>query len=258
MSIDYLRHIRDESARFGEVLRAVDPAARVPSCPDWSAADLLWHLTKVQQFWATIVRDRLDAPPADEPERPVGHAELLAAFDAAGAALVGALADTGDDVAVWTWSDDRTAGFVRRRQAHEALIHRLDAELAADAVTDFDPELAADGVDEALRVMFSGPSWGTFRADGPTGRLEVAGGHGAWTFRTGTFTGTAPESGTTYTDEPAVEMLGDDVAATFTISGSARDLDAFLWNRPTVSELQIDGERTDYERFVTVVRTGIE
>ena len=31
----------------------------------------------------------------------------------------------------WTWSTDQTVGFIVRRQAHEALIHRLDAELTA-------------------------------------------------------------------------------------------------------------------------------
>ena len=47
------------------------------------------------------------------------------------------------------WADDKTVGYIRRRQAHEALIHRLDAELTAGAVTPLDPDLAADGV---LRV----------------------------------------------------------------------------------------------------------
>lgn len=41
-----------------------------------------------------------------------------------------------------------------RRQAHEAAIHRVDAELAAgrDPVR-FDPDFAADGVDELLMMM---------------------------------------------------------------------------------------------------------
>ena len=31
----------------------------MPSCPDWNADDLLWHLAEVQWFWATIVRERV-------------------------------------------------------------------------------------------------------------------------------------------------------------------------------------------------------
>ena len=60
----YLDHIRTESARFREVLADCDPAARVPACPDWDAADLLWHLTTVQAFWAKVVSTRPE--PADE------------------------------------------------------------------------------------------------------------------------------------------------------------------------------------------------
>ncbi|WP_238993563.1 hypothetical protein [Nocardioides caldifontis] len=61
------------------------------------------------------------------------------------------------------WAEDRTVGYIRRRQAHEALIHRLDAELTAGTVTALDPTLASDGVDEALDVMFGGcPPWGSF------------------------------------------------------------------------------------------------
>ena len=58
----YLDHIRTESARFREVLTACDPEARVPSCPDWSAADLLWHLATVQRWWAEVVAARPGRP----------------------------------------------------------------------------------------------------------------------------------------------------------------------------------------------------
>src|SRR3954471_10472729 len=83
----YLEHIRRESARFREVLADCDPAARVPSCPDWDAAELLWHLAGVQLFWAKILRHRPHSPGdpeiSEEPEaqRPESYTELLEAFD---------------------------------------------------------------------------------------------------------------------------------------------------------------------------------
>ena len=87
----------------------------------------------MQGFWATIVRTRPrpGGPDAPEPERPASYDALLAAFDAAHAALVAELeaADPADEA--WTWSREQTVGFTIRRQAHEALIHRLDAEQAA-------------------------------------------------------------------------------------------------------------------------------
>src|SRR5512133_2637565 len=129
----YLDHLRRESGRFREVLAACGPEVRVPSCPGWDTSDLLFHLARVQGFWATIVRTR-PAPvdrEAPEPARPSSYDGLLAFFDESHAALVAELerADPADEA--WTWSTEQTVGFTIRRQAHEALIHRLDAELAA-------------------------------------------------------------------------------------------------------------------------------
>jgi hypothetical protein len=57
----------------------------------------------------------------------------------------------------WTLVGTATAGFWARRQAHEAAIHRLDAEharLGGDVPSLlFTPEFAADGVDEFLTRM---------------------------------------------------------------------------------------------------------
>ena len=73
----YLQHIRDESQRFRDVLADCDPRADVPSCPDWRADDLLWHLGEVQHFWTWMVTNRPKGPDAyDDPERPGDHAGL--------------------------------------------------------------------------------------------------------------------------------------------------------------------------------------
>ncbi len=177
MTIDFLAHVRSESARFGELLAGADPAAPVPTCPDWTAADLLWHLAEVQLFWGAIVRERLDSPDAAEaskPDRPDDYRALLELYGRASAELVAALEDTADDVRVWTWFPaDQSAGFVRRRQAHEALIHRFDAELTAGtAAGEVDGALATDGALEVLEWMFGGyPDWAT-----PTSRTVRSGG----------------------------------------------------------------------------------
>ncbi len=59
--IDFDEVLAANSRRFREVLAGVPDATRVPSCPDWSAADLLWHLTEVQSFWHTIVDQGLQS-----------------------------------------------------------------------------------------------------------------------------------------------------------------------------------------------------
>ena len=155
----YLDHIRTESARFRAVLADCDPSARVPTCPDWDAADLLWHLAGVQLFWAKVVRHRPASP--DDPEigeeeaaqRPESYAELLDAFDDYSHALATELERADPEAEAWHWSGDNRVGTSYRRQAHEALIHRIDAELTAGVpVTPLDPALADDGVAEVARA----------------------------------------------------------------------------------------------------------
>jgi uncharacterized protein (TIGR03083 family) len=257
--MDYLAHLRADSERFAQALQASDPAAPVPSCPGWTAADLLWHLGEVQFFWGTIVAERLDEPDAADaakPPRPDDYGELLEFFRASNATLVNALATTPPETAVWTWFDaDQTAGFVRRRQAHEAVIHRLDAELTAGDATDVDAELATDGVAEVLDWMYSGvPSWGTQTVTGPIGRIATTDTGGNWLVRLGTFSGTSPNTGNVYTDEGTITRV-DEGKPTFTVSGAARDLDAWLWNRPTLTDIALDG---DYEQFVEIIRSGVQ
>jgi hypothetical protein len=111
-----------------------------------------------------MVTNRPKGPDAyDDPERPGDHAGLLSFYDRTYLALVDALGAAEPSDEAWTWSQDHTVAFIYRRQAHEALIHRRDAELAAGTITPFPADLAADGVDEVLDVMYGGcPPWGEF------------------------------------------------------------------------------------------------
>jgi uncharacterized protein (TIGR03083 family) len=255
MTIDFLAHLRSESAAFGAALASADPSASVPTCPDWTAADLLWHLAEVQLFWGAIVRDRLDDPDAAEagkPDRPSDYAALLELYRSASAGLADALDGVADDVAVWTWFDaDQTVGFVRRRQAHEALIHRFDAELTAGVPAgDVDSALASDGVLEALEWMYGGyPEWAHYRPTGTVGRLATTDTGTAWLVELGRWGGHSPNTGKDYQDEPALTVVqaGD---PTFSITGTARDLDAWLWHRPTLGEISTDGDAGALEEAI--------
>lgn len=70
--LDFLDHLVRESARSAEAIAAARPGAPVPSCPDWNADDLLWHLGKVQWFWGAVVRERVTGDQAEalKPPRP--------------------------------------------------------------------------------------------------------------------------------------------------------------------------------------------
>jgi uncharacterized protein (TIGR03083 family) len=236
--LDYLAFLAAESHRFVVALAEAEPVTRVPTCPDWDADDLLWHLTEVQWFWGAIVADRLADPSGlpPRPGRPGDRPGLLSAFGAASGRLLEVLTATPPDTACWTWSEDHTAGFVRRRQAHEALIHRVDAELTVGSpVTAADPALAADGVDEVLRISYGNrPEWATVRPDGAPVRLRTTDSGHDWVVRPAQLSGHDPDRDEAVT-EPAVEVLpagaADDVAAT--VESSAWALDLYLWQRPT-------------------------
>lgn len=260
-AVDYLAHLRSESRRFRDVLATCDPSARVPACPDWDAADLLWHLTRVQWFSARTVRTRPAA--ADEgapgPQRPASYDELLVAFDEHSASLVAELeaADPADPA--WTWSSDQSVGFTFRRQAHEALIHRLDAEQTAGAVTPLDAALAADGVAELLGVMFGGiPPWGSWVPDDTCVGVECTDTGHRMLVRTGHFTGTDPDTGTAY-DELALETVLDQTCEPdAVVTGPAAALDAWLWRRGDDRHLHVTGDRAVYDRFRQAVDHPIE
>lgn len=261
----YLDHIRAESARFRAVLADADPAARVPSCPDWDAGDLLWHLTKVQRFWGGTVMDRPAEPTEGEESydagRPTTHPEVLAAFDVASAALVAALDGVDPATEAWTWSDDRTVGFILRRQAHEALVHRIDAELAAGTPSTVDPRLAADGVAEVLGVMYGGcPPWGSWEPLPHHVRLDCTDtGDELWV-QLGLFSGTDPRNGEVIADEEdchLVEAPGD-VEPDVVIDGPAAALDAWLWHRGDDADLSIAGDREVLDRFRAIVAHPID
>ena len=260
--LDFLDHLELESARFAEAIGGAPPTAPVPSCPGWNADDLLWHLAEVQWFWGTIVRERITGAPADDltPPRPAGRAGLAAFFDRVSRELADVLAATPPGTPAWTWSEDHTVGFIRRRQAHEALIHRVDAELTAGHRTPMDPGLSADGVDEALRVMYGGvPPWGTFTPGGAGAlRLRASDTGSTWLVTAGRFTGTDPGDGKSY-DEPDIHAAdsdpGDPAAAE--VVGTAADLDCWLWHRPEYTPVVPTGDPEVLARFESVIAPGI-
>ncbi len=84
VGLDYLGSIREESDRFATAVVRGTPAARVPTCPDWTADDLLWHLAEVQWFWGTVVisgsLDRSEIDEVERPARPTDRAALVEFF----------------------------------------------------------------------------------------------------------------------------------------------------------------------------------
>ena len=163
--MDAIAIIRTESQRFADVLAATEPDARCPTCPDWSASDLLWHLTSVHFFWAGVLghnartESDIAAVEQSKPDRPSATADLLARREQATNALLEQLGRLDDAEPRWSWwPPHQTVGFTRRMQIHEATMHRVDAELtAAVPVGPIGHDAAGGAVDHAIDVMWGWP-----------------------------------------------------------------------------------------------------
>ena len=226
-SAAYLDAIRTNATLLVDAAEAAGLDARVPTCPEWTVADLLGHIGRVHR-WAAGNVDR--APdkgfwPGNEieipepPQRPSWVRE--------GAVALAAALDRPSDSPAWTWLPPSTIGFWQRRQAHETAMHRVDVQSALGAFDDIDAELAADGIDEWLDIVGKTP----FRPP-PTGEGESLHFHctdveGEWVVRL------VPTG---------VEVERVHVKADVAARGTASDLLCWLQGRGPVERLEVFGD----------------
>ncbi|WP_203335250.1 maleylpyruvate isomerase family mycothiol-dependent enzyme [Nocardioides limicola] len=254
--------IRDEATRFAEVLAGTDPQARCPSCPDWSADDLLWHLTEVHLFWGGILRSgaltdaEVAAVDEAKPTRPTDTASLLRLRERATADLLAELERLGDDEPRWTWwPAEQTVGFTRRMQTYEATFHRIDAELTAGLTPDpISPDVAAGAVDHCVDVMWGWlPGWASY--DVATTARFVATDTGAdWLVEVGRWSGTQPTSGTWY-DVPRA-LRASEGTPRVTATGTVEDLARWAWGRG--DQVDLTGEPEAVAAVAALIAEGID
>jgi uncharacterized protein (TIGR03083 family) len=219
--------IRREGAALAASARTAGVDARVPSCPEWTVADLLGHTGRIHRWVASIITDRRDERGAHWSEAaPPPNDELLDWFESSPSLLADALAGAGPDVELWSWTPDRTTAFWARRQSVETAVHRYDAQLAAGAAAPVEHALAADGVDELFWLIPYWP-WGErVRGDGETLHFHCTDGEGEWLVRL------TPEGA-----DVQREHAKGDVAA----RGTASDLLLFLYGRVSADCLEVFG-----------------
>ena len=237
----YLEHVRSDAARISE-LAMLGLDADVPCCPGWTVHDLVKHVGTVYTHKSMIIeegwgeRQDREMPPPDD--------DVVVWFDERAEHLLDVLAAHDPNEPVWTWVEtDQTVGFWYRRMAHESLIHRIDVEQALGLASEIDDELAADGIDEILSVMMSGaPAWASLELGERVARLEIPG--RSWTLRLGSFSGVSPTSGTVYTDEPTLELVGPHAEFRTVVAGPAAALDQWLWGRASFRDVAVQGDRS--------------
>lgn len=150
--VDHRTALAGQQATFLTLVRRVDPAARVPGCPDWNAAELIAHLTGVHRWAAAMTRtapDALDLPDDTDPAVADDPAEE---YDRAATELRAAL-DEDPDRPCLTLRGAGTAADWTRRQLHETLVHTWDLADAGGLPRWAPPEIVADAVGEVLDTM---------------------------------------------------------------------------------------------------------
>lgn len=228
----YAAHVAADGRRLGDVAR-IDPTASVPSCPGWTVADLVAHTGVIHRHKEQIVRERLLTSPP-RPEAPTDHGHLIDWFMEGVDLLVETLAKADPTGSVTTfYRPDQTVGFWQRRMAHETVIHRIDAELAVNAVTPIDPTLAADGLDEVMSPVRAGigPS-ADFAPDGRVAVIRSCDTGDTWRVDLGR----GPD-GATWRWSSGGAPNPD------TVIGAAADvLDRWAWGRAEAELLSVDGD----------------
>ncbi|HSO96822.1 MAG TPA: maleylpyruvate isomerase family mycothiol-dependent enzyme [Acidimicrobiia bacterium] len=213
----------------------------IPSCPDWDVAELLGHMGRVYRWAAACVETNTRVSPRDLPGPPAREERVQWVQD--GATRILEVLDQPPDTPAWTWSPDGTVGFWQRRQAHETLIHRVDAEQASGPATPVPAALAVDGIDEWLSLvpnrLASPPVVGT----GETVHFHCvdadADGDGEWLIRL------TPDG---------LEVEATHAKADVAARGPASDLLLVLLRRQPPETVEVLGETAVLGRFLDQAR----
>lgn len=263
--MDRLQVIDSEAARLAEVLAQADPAAPVPTCPEWNAAALLWHLTNVHRFWAAVLSQNpqsdaaVEAIENDEPAAPDTVEQMLPIRAAATADLIAQLGRLNDDEPRWSWWDsEQTVGFTRRMQTYEATMHRVDAELAAGTpVSPIPAEVAAGAIDHCVDVMWGWmPDWADYEAFATVEIVATDTGQ-RWPVEIGHWFGTGPESGNSFDMIRAVRAADGDLDGS--VTGTVEQLARWAWGRqPDEGSIVIEGSDEAKDAVGKLIKQGIQ
>lgn len=254
LQASFIPSIERDAAVMMSILAESPVDIEVPSCPGWSLQDLVVHTGIVHRHKTEVLRGdwRTESPP--QPSGPGGQ-DLLEWFALGVEDMVAVMGSVDLSEPTWTWCPhDHTRAWWVRRMAHETAIHAADALLAAGETPTLGPALAIDGVDEILdEMMVGGPSWGTIVPK--PGVVALTAGSRTWTLGRAGFSGTSPNTGTTYDDLPT--LVWSDQAPDTRVVANPSKLDLWLWGRARLDPVDIvgDPELAAYVRTVAADAT---
>jgi len=143
-----------EMAGVAALVGRIEGDEPVPACPGWTTGDLVAHLGAMHRWAAAIVLSgqRITVEPSVQATEPLDDW-----YAGTATALIAALQAVDPDEPTPNFARvDEVAGFWPRRQLHETCVHRVDLAQALglpEADRDVDPQVAADGISEVVRVF---------------------------------------------------------------------------------------------------------
>lgn len=212
--------------------------APVPTCPDWSLADLVAHVGMVHRWCADTLRG-VRSDPAEHEAGGRASGDLLQWFDDGASEMLDVLSKTPQDWAGFFFLKNTPVardGWARR-QCHETTVHAVDAMAARlGRVPDvaevwFSRELALDGIDELLMGFVPRRSSPLRSAEPVTVEVRTTDAEAVWSVAV--------------SEEPPIVTRVGTAQPDLRWSGPARELYLALWNRG--GEAVVDG-RTEAGR----------
>jgi uncharacterized protein (TIGR03083 family) len=234
----YLEQLARDGRRMAELARG-DLTVPVPTCPGWTLADLIEHTGQVHRWQTEACRhDHGEFPPMETLSRGPADGQSLADWFAEGVEnALATMAQVESDASRWTWAKGPgdVAHWYFRRITHETYVHRIDAELTAGVpVTDADPVIAVDGVDEFCDIMIPQAVGQPINGDGSTLHFHATDAEGEWLL-------------TLHADR--VDVARGHAKGDAAVRGTARDLLLMMWGREPLGAVEHFGNESVIDTF---------
>ncbi|MCO1581198.1 maleylpyruvate isomerase family mycothiol-dependent enzyme [Crossiella sp. SN42] len=144
---------RGQIAAFVSVVDGLDPAARVPTCPEWLVRDLVGHIGQGFRWAGELVQGGSAVPVPDPKQADPGPPSGWRGWLVDGVReLIEAVELRGEEP-VWTFLGPASPRFWLRRLLHDLVVHHFDAANVAGRDYLVAPELAADTICEGLELI---------------------------------------------------------------------------------------------------------